>query len=164
MSDHRDDPRPVPDYIRQLAWFLDDAIPVPLPLGKRRRVGADGILSLIPGVGDAAGFALSAAVVLAGARAGVSTPTLVRMVFYAALESLAGMIPLVGPVIAFAWKSNDRNLRLIEADLADRTATRRSSLRVLGIGLIITLVFLGLLAISLALVVWGLWRLLRRWF
>jgi len=156
-----DDPLPVPDYVRQLAWWLDDAIP--LPFGKRR-VGIDGLLSMVPGIGDATGFALSAVVVLAGVRAGVSWPTVVRMALYATLESLAGMIPLLGPVIGFAWKANDRNLRLIERDLADGRGTRRSSVQVLIAAVVMAVLFAAILAVGLVLVIWGLWSLLTSWF
>ena len=147
--------RPVPPYVRQLAWFLDDAI----PFVGGRRIGADGVLSFIPGVGDAAGFGLAAIVILAGVRAGVSAPTILRMVVSSAAESFVGMIPFLGPLISFAWKTNDRNLRLIEADLTDRATTSRSSTRVLLIALAITVVFGAILTIGLAAAVWGLWRL-----
>lgn len=156
-----DEPLPVPDYVRQLAWWLDDAIP--LPFGKRR-VGIDGLLSMVPGIGDATGFALSAVVILAGVRAGVSWPTVARMALYATLESLAGMIPLLGPVIGFAWKANDRNLRLIERDLADGRRTRRSSMQVLGAAAVLAVVFVAVLALGLVLVIWGLWSLVSSWF
>jgi len=154
-----DAPRPVPEYIRQLAWFLDDAIPI----GSKWRIGADGLLSFIPGIGDVTGFALSSAVVLAGTKAGVSVPTLFRMILNATAETLAGLIPFAGPFIAMAWKSNKRNLRLIEADLADRHATRRSSLKVLVVGLVMVLIFLILLALALALLVWGVYSTIRGW-
>ena len=55
----------VPDYVKQLSWVLDDAI----PLGSKRRIGIDGFLSFIPVVGDATGFGLSAIVILAGVQA-----------------------------------------------------------------------------------------------
>lgn len=156
-----DEPLPVPPYVRRLAWFLDDAIPLPIV---NRRVGADGLLSLIPGIGDATGFALSAVVVLAGVQAGVSWPTVARMTLYAALESLAGMIPLLGPVISFAWKANDRNLRLIERDLADHRATRRSSVQVLAAAVVMAVVFAAVLTAGMALVIWWLWNLVTGWF
>ena len=49
-----------------------------------------------------------------------------------ARESVLGMIPVLGPVVAFFWKANDRNLRIIEANLRDREATRRESWKVLA--------------------------------
>lgn len=146
----------VPDHVRRLAWFLDDALPF---LGGRR-IGADGFLSFIPVVGDAAGFALAAVVVLSGVRAGASWATVARMTFHAVGESLAGMIPVLGPVIAFAWKANQRNLRIIEADLVDREATRRESWKVLLVALLLVCTTIALITISFVVFLYAIWRVL----
>ena len=140
----------VPDSVRWLAWFLDDAVPF---VGKRR-IGADGFLSFIPGIGDAAGFGLSAVVVLAGIRSGCSWVTVVRMAANALLESLIGLIPGIGAAFAFVWKSNNRNLRIIERDLADREATRRESWKVLIAMLVFALLTVAIFIAGIALFVW----------
>ncbi len=62
-----------------------------------------------------------------------------------------------------AYKANNRNVALIEADLADRRATRRSSLRLL-LMLVALAVFsvLALLALAVAgvlVLVWAVGRL-----
>lgn len=144
----------VPEYVRRLAWFLDDAI----PLFGRHRIGADGFLSFIPVVGDAAGFGLAAVVVMAGVRAGCSWVTIARMMFHAVGESLVGMIPVAGPVAAFFWKSNQRNLRIIERNLQDREATRRESWKVLLIAIGLGLIGLALVSLGLAVAVYTIFR------
>lgn len=121
--------RPVPAWVRRLAWVLDDAFEVPGTGG--RRVGIDGFLTLVPGIGDAAGVVLSMVVVLAGVGAGVSIPTLLRMLLNVGFEGLFGLVPFLGALFDMAYKANDRNVRLIEADLSDRRGTRRSSIAVL---------------------------------
>jgi hypothetical protein len=118
--------RPVPEWVRGLAWLLDDSIPV----GGGHRVGADGVASFIPGVGDAAGLVAGMVVVLAGIAAGVSIPTTLRMMLNVAVDTIVGAVPFLGSMFDLVFKSNTRNLRLIEADLADRAATRRSSIKV----------------------------------
>ena len=45
--------RPLPEWVKRLAWVLDDAFEVPGLPG--RRVGVDGLIALVPVVGDAAG-------------------------------------------------------------------------------------------------------------
>ncbi|MFN8053120.1 MAG: DUF4112 domain-containing protein [Acidimicrobiales bacterium] len=147
----------VPTYVRRLAWVLDDAIPL---VGKRR-VGVDGFLSLVPVVGDAAGFGLAAVVVLAGVRAGCSRITIVRMVVHAVGESLAGMIPLAGPAIAFVWKANSRNLAIIERNLADREATRRESWKVLLVGVAMVVLGLAIALLGLVVAIYTIWRWIR---
>jgi hypothetical protein len=154
--------RPLPRWVERMAWVLDDAIEIPATGG--RRVGIDGFITLIPGVGDAVGVALSMVVVTAGVLAGVSWPTIIRMLLNVGFEGIVGLIPFAGVVFDMAYKANDRNVRLIEADLADRTATRRSSLGVIfalvlttfvGFMMMFVLTFLGI-----AVIVWLVWRLL----
>jgi len=154
--------RPLPRWVERLAWVLDDAIEIPATGG--RRVGIDGFITLVPGIGDAVGVALSMVVVSAGVLAGVSWPTIVRMLWNVAFEGVVGLIPFAGVVFDMAYKANDRNVRLIEADLADRAATRRSSLGVI-LALVLTsivgfvmMVVLSLLGITV--MVWIVWKLL----
>lgn len=122
----RPNSRPVPDWIRSLAWLLDESIPV----APGRRVGVDGVISFVPGVGDAAGLVASMVVVLAGVAAGVSLPTLTLMMVNVGVDTVVGTVPFLGAVFDLGYKANTRNLRLIERDLADRAAARRSALRV----------------------------------
>lgn len=154
--------RPLPRWVGRMAWVLDDAIEIPGTGG--RRVGVDGFITLVPGIGDAVGVALSMVVVTAGVLAGVSWPTIFRMLANVAFEGVVGLIPFAGVVFDMAYKANDRNVRLIEADLADRRATRRSSLGVV-VALVATTVagFLMMIALSMlgiALMVWIVWKLL----
>jgi hypothetical protein len=153
--------RPLPDWVQRLAWVLDSAFKVPGTAD--RRVGVDGLLALVPVVGDAAGLGLSLAVVLAGVAAGVSIPTLIRMLLNVGLEALVGLIPFGGTVFDMVFKANIRNVVLMEKDLADRRATRRSSLAVLVLSVLVlvigALMAVALAMLSVAVVVWLLYRI-----
>ena len=133
--------RPLPPWVKRFAWVLDDAFEVPGMPG--RRVGVDGLVAIVPVAGDAVGIALSMVVIAAGIAAGVSIPTVLRMLFYVGFEALIGLVPLGGTVFNMAFKANNRNVALIEADLADRRRTRRSSLGVLA--LLMVLAFIAIL-------------------
>jgi hypothetical protein len=152
--------RPLPLWVEKLAWVLDSVFQVP---GTRRRVGIDGMLTFIPVVGDAAGLTLSMVVVAAGIAAGVSIPTVVRMMLNVGLETLVGVVPFAGALFDMAYKANERNVALIEADLADRKATKRSSLAVLGVTLAVMVVAILMLVaavlVTVAVTVW-----VVRWF
>jgi hypothetical protein len=37
-----------------------------------------------------------------------------RMIFNVAIDALVGMVPLLGDLFDFAWKSNDMNMALLE--------------------------------------------------
>jgi hypothetical protein len=153
--------RPLPDWVQRLAWVLDSAFKVPGTAD--RRVGVDGLLAVVPVVGDAAGIGLSLAVVLAGVAAGVSIPTLVRMLLNVGLEALVGLVPFGGTVFDMVFKANIRNVVLMEKDLADRRATRRSSLTVLvlslGVLVIGAVMAVAMAMLSVALVAWVLFRI-----
>lgn len=152
--------RPLPEWVRRFAWVLDDAFAVPGMPG--RRVGVDGVISIVPIAGDAVGVVLALVIVVVGVAAGVSVPTILRMLLYVGFEALVGVIPFVGTVFNMAFKANNRNVALIERDLADRRATRRSSLGVLvliaGVAIIGLMMLLALTVLGFLALVWLLTR------
>ena len=149
--------RPMPEWMRKFAWFLDDSIPIPGTNG-RRHTGVDGIIAIVPVAGDVAGLVMSLSIVLAGVAAGVTIPTTLRMLLNVGYETLAGLIPFGGVVFDMVFKSNMRNVRLIEKDLADRRRTRRSSLGVLvltvAVALVGVLMAIATTILAAALIVW----------
>ena len=92
------------------AHLLDSSIRLPGGF----RIGLDGIIGLIPGIGDLAGVMASAGLVALAARSGVSTSVLMLMIYNIATEMLLGSIPVVGDVFDFVWKANERNLALYD--------------------------------------------------
>lgn len=140
--------------------MLDDAFPVPGMPG--RRVGVDGLLAIVPVVGDVAGIVLAMVVVVVGVASGVSVPTVLRMLVNIGIEALVGLVPFLGTVFNMAWKANNKNVALIEADLADRRRTRRSSLRVLVVVVAVVVVAVVMvLAAAVAGVVVLIWLVTR---
>lgn len=149
--------RPVPGWAHRIAWLLDSSIRVP---GTSRRIGLDGFITLVPGVGDAVGVTISLLVVLTGVGAGVSVPTILRMLLNVGVEGVFGLVPFFGALFDMVFKANIRNVVLMEKDLADRRGTRESSLAVLGVTLAV--VFVGILmifALSIASVALFIWML-----
>lgn len=140
-------------HLRRLARLLDSSIPLPGGF----RIGLDGILGLIPGVGDALGASLSTYIVVQAARLGASPTQLLRMMMNILLETLMGTIPVLGDLFDFAWKANERNMALLDAQLQDAPArgsakhrlTRASVLLLVGFAVI--LVLLIALAVNLVL-------------
>jgi hypothetical protein len=139
-------PNPAPDSplarVRALSRALDSAFQVP---GTRFRIGLDPLLGLIPGVGDVAGGALSAYIVLEAARLGAPRPVVLRMLGNVLLDSLFGSVPVLGDLFDATWKANARNVALLERHVAAPEPTRRSSKVFLGIvaGLLIAIVVGG---------------------
>ena len=108
-SSARDDGRLA--HLRRLAWWLDEGIRVP---GTRIRFGLDPILGLVPGLGDVAGALLGGAILMEAYRRQLSRTTLIRMAANIILDTAAGAIPLLGDALDFVWKSNRRNLDILE--------------------------------------------------
>ena len=138
--------------VRALADLLDTRFRVP---GTSWRFGIDGLLGLIPGLGDVAGLTMSAAVILQAVRLGARGATVMRMVLNVAVDAVVGSIPLLGTVFDFAFKANTRNIGLLERHVADESGTREASaaaIRRTIIGAVVALVVL-VVAVGAA-VVW----------
>lgn len=141
--------------LRTITRVMDEAIGLP---GTRFRIGLDGLLGLIPGVGDALSAGIAGYAIIAAARLGAPRSVLARMAGNVVLDTLAGAIPLLGDLFDFGFKANRRNLRTLESFLAEPQRTRRSSRAlVIGIGaaLLAVLVVVVALAILLARAVVG---------
>ena len=93
-----------------LSHVLDEWFRIP---GTSIRFGLDGIIGLVPGLGDIIGGLASTILVIAAWVRGVPYITLVRMVVNIGIEVLLGTIPLLGDAFDIAWKANRRNYALI---------------------------------------------------
>jgi hypothetical protein len=101
--------------IRLLSRLLDEQFRIP---GTTYRVGLDGLLGLIPGVGDAAGALLSTYIVYEAIRLGAPSTVLLRMLANIGIDTVGGAIPVVGDIFDMAWKTNKKNAALLHAYLA----------------------------------------------
>lgn len=142
--------------LRWLAWLLDDSLQI-----GRWRVGLDPLIGLVPGVGDAIGALLSFIVFYDAARLGLPTHVLWRMVGNIAVETLAGLVPLLGDAFDFVWKANARNIALVERyyDPLRPERNQKEIVRTAWVSVIAvaTLFFLGATVAA-----WGLWKLFEK--
>ena len=137
---------------RILARALDSAVGIP---GTKFRFGLDPIIGLVPGLGDLAGAVLSGYIVLVGIQLGASRSVVLRMLANVAIDTFVGSVPLVGDMFDAAWKSNNRNVALIERYLAAPGATRTSSRLLIGlVVLVLLLLAAGSIAVTVLLVRW----------
>jgi hypothetical protein len=102
--------------VRQLAKLLDEAILIP---GTNKRIGLDPIIGLIPGGGDTVTMLMSAYIVVEAALLGLPAITLLQMVGNIVIDALAGTVPVVGDLFDVVSKANMRNLKLLDAHLAE---------------------------------------------
>ena len=124
-----------------LSHLLDDWFRVP---GTSIRFGLDGIIGLVPGLGDIIGGLASTIIVIAAWVRGVPYVTLLRMVVNIGIEVLLGTIPLLGDAFDIAWKANRRNYALIVRHLnQSRRQTWRDWVFLILIGLALAAIFLA---------------------
>ena len=102
--------------LRSLAILLDTAIRLPGGI----RVGADAVIGLAPGVGDALTTAMAAYIVYEAYRLGVPKHKLVRMAANVAIDGILGAVPVLGDIFDVAFKANIRNIAIIEDHFARR--------------------------------------------
>jgi Domain of unknown function (DUF4112) len=114
------DPRSI-ERLQQLAYLLDDRFRIP---GTSYRIGLDGLIGLMPGVGDAVTTLLALYIVLEARRLGLPLTKLGRMGLNVGVDAVLGAVPLLGDLFDVAWKANRRNLALLLDHLDAERRTR----------------------------------------
>jgi hypothetical protein len=100
--------------IDALSRLLDTAFIIP---GTGIRFGLDGLIGLVPGIGDAITTALALYIVNEARALGAPPWLLGRMLVNVALDGVVGAVPLVGDAFDVAFRANRRNLALLREHL-----------------------------------------------
>lgn len=106
--------------LRRLAHWMDGRFRVPV-IGVR--FGLDSILGLVPGVGDTATAIISLATLHEARKLGGSRWLLARMTANVLIDAGVGSIPLLGDLFDVYWKANEKNLELLEREIARQGLT-----------------------------------------
>ncbi len=112
------------ENLDMLSHLLDDFIRIP---GTSIRFGLDGVVALVPGVGDVLQGLASSIIILAAWARGVPKVTLGRMVANVGIEVLVGLVPIAGDMFDIAWKANRRNYALLTGSLEEPERNARRS-------------------------------------
>ena len=97
--------------LRRVSGLLDSAMQVP---GTSIRFGLDPILGLIPGLGDLVSPLFAIGILWQARDLGIPRVIQLRMIFNVAIDTLVGLVPVIGDLFDVAWKANDMNLALLE--------------------------------------------------
>lgn len=111
------DKRATLEHLDRLAYWLDDRFRVP---GTGFRVGLDGLVGLVPGVGDVATNAVTAYIVYRAWRLGIPKSVLLRMLANLGIDTVVGIVPVAGDLLDLGFKANRRNVRLLRQHLGER--------------------------------------------
>jgi hypothetical protein len=139
------------DRYRGLARGWDNLLRIP---GTPVRLGWDALVGIIPGLGDAAGGLLGAYGLWVAWRLRAPAAVLIRMTLNVALDVALGVVPFAGDLFDIAWRSNSRNVALLDRWLDQPREVRRRSRALLAA----LTVLLLLLAGAVILVAWVLVR------
>ena len=118
--DHRNlpgmgsDPASVRQRVEALEKVLEGLFVLP---GTNRKVGLDVLFDLVPFLGSTAAAAMGAYMAWEARNLGMSKMQLARMTSNIGVDWLLGMIPFVGAIPDFFFRSNSRNLRIIKRHL-----------------------------------------------
>ena len=122
-----------------LSRVLDTWFRIP---GTSIRFGIDGIIGLIPGVGDILAGLASSIIILAAWARGAPYVTIARMLINLALDVIIGTVPLFGDIFDIAWKANRRNYALLTQHLEQPHRNHwRDWLFLAGVALVVCAIF-----------------------
>lgn len=135
------DPVPFDDPVsEQLAWLLDSSIGIgPFT------IGLDGIVGLIPGLGDVITDLMGMLIVVRAMRNGVHRAAVLRMVVNLGIDTVLGAIPIAGDLFDFAFKANMKNIEIYRQSLSGT----REPLKDWGFIILVVVLLLLLLLVPL---------------
>ena len=108
------DPASVRRRIEAMERLLEGLFVIP---GTNRRVGLDVLLDAIPVGGDVIAAAMGAWMVWEARNLGMPKSAYARMAGNIGFDALLGVIPFVGAIPDFFFRSNTRNLAIIKRHL-----------------------------------------------
>ena len=108
------DPTAVRQRVVAMEHLLEGLFTIP---GTNRKVGLDVILDIIPIGGGVIASAMGAWMVWEARNLGMSKLQMSRMFGNVGVDFMLGLIPFVGAVPDFFFRSNTRNLRIIKKHL-----------------------------------------------
>ena len=107
-------PAAVRQRVEALEHLLENAFTIP---GTSKKIGLDVLLDLIPGVGGMAGAALGSYMIWEARNLGMTKWQMSRMGGNVGTDFLLGLIPWIGAIPDYFFKSNTRNLRISKRHL-----------------------------------------------
>ena len=108
------DPASVRQRVEALEKIMERLITIP---GTNRGVGLDVILDLVPFAGSTAGALIGAYMAWEARNLGMSKWEMSRMAGNVGVDWALGLIPWIGAIPDFLFRSNTRNLRIVKRHL-----------------------------------------------
>ncbi len=98
------------ERLEKLAYLMDRRFRIPFtPI----RLGVDGLVGLVPGIGDAATLVPALYLVARARSLGAPSHLQGRMAANVLFDLLIGAVPVVGDLLDVGFKANTRNVRML---------------------------------------------------
>ncbi|MBD64830.1 MAG: hypothetical protein CME62_06465 [Halobacteriovoraceae bacterium] len=130
---------------KELAKLLDTKFQGPFGF----RFGLDGLIGLIPGIGDIITTIMAFGIVFNAFMRDVKLSVITRMMINILIDNIISKIPLIGFLADFGFKSNQKNLQLLNEFQVQPQKTAKKSLWFI-VMIVITLLIMISLSIYLS--------------
>jgi hypothetical protein len=134
-----------------LAKLMDSQFQIP---STKIRFGLDALIGLIPGVGDFAGFLVSGYMILVLASNGASGFVIARISLNILIDAIIGSIPFLGDIFDFAFKANERNMKLVHEHYKEGRHQGGAWKVVVPVLLILFLLIVGIAWSAYSMIMW----------
>lgn len=139
------------EFIKRYAKLLDSQFTIP---GTKFKFGLDPILSLIPVLGSFSGLLSGFIFILLAHRQRVSGKAKMMMTKNVLIDYIYGLIPILGNIKDFFYKSNLKNVKILEEHLLDNQHQGSGWMLFLQIILLLFILFVVSIIISVFLIRW----------
>ena len=102
--------------LRQLSKNLDESFTIP---GTNIKFGIDALIGLIIGGGDLVGGLFSLFILRTAIKMKLPKSAIFSIIFNILLDTTIGIVPIIGDIFDIFWKSNKRNMKIIEKHLTE---------------------------------------------
>ena len=144
---------------KRVSWLLDECIRIP---GTKFRFGLDPLLGLLPYGGETVATLIGAVILGEAGKKGIPLRTLAKMGGNMMLNATLGVMPGIGDLFSFWFKSNSRNYKLLDTYLDSDDGTEEGGgwwPLLLVVGVIAFVLIMNVLAwIMFTLVLTWLWK------
>lgn len=138
--------------IRYIADLLDTKFKLP----NGWRFGLDGLLGLIPGVGNIVTDIMSFYILMRAALLGCPPAVILHMALNVVIDNIVDKVPGIGLLFDFIWKANTKNIKLMDDYFANPHKTNKSSkllIIVMILGLFV--LFVACVMLSISILIWA---------
>ncbi len=122
--------------------------------GTSIRFGVDGVIGLIPGVGDFISFLISGYIVSVAVNKGASGFVLARMLLNIVVDALVGAVPILGDIFDVVYKANQRNMQLLQEHYVEGRHQGSSAKVIIPVVIVLLAILFGLGWLIYKTIVW----------